>query len=170
MQKTYKEPRVLLSNSFSLEGDGCKMLHWWCSLFVFITVEEEESFHVKSFLQTWSLTLKINSEQRLVGGHCKQTLLNKTRGNFTMESGIVKMGLILSLETDVNPIRGTSSRVTSNYSECFYLIVARCQVPNKHCTYAHGALMSRGSYVSWCHAHCPYNCHKKQHWTWVCHV
>ena len=149
---------------------GAKLLHWWCSLFVFITVEEEESFHVKSFLQTWSLTLKINSEQRLVGGHCKQTLLNKTRGNFTMESGFVKMGLILSLQTDVNPIRGTSSRVTSNYFECFYLIVARCQVPNKHCTYAPGALMSRGSYVSWCHAHCPYNCHKKQHWTWVCHV
>ena len=120
-----------------------KMLHRWCSLFVFITVEEEESFHVKSFLQTWSLTLKINSEQRLVGGHCKQTLLNKTRGNFTMESGIVKMGLILSLQTDVNPIRGTSSRVTSNYFECFYLIVARCWVPNKHCTYAPDV---------WCHA------------------
>ena len=102
-----------------------KMLHRWCSLFVFITVEEEESFHVKSFLQTWSLTLKINSEQRLVGGHCKQTLLNKTRGNFTMKLGIVKMRLILSLKTDVNPIRGTSSRVISNYFECFYLIVAR---------------------------------------------
>ena len=120
-----------------------KMLHRWCSLFVFITVEEEESFHVKSFLQTWSLTLKINSEQRLVGGHCKQTLLNKTRGIFTMESGIVKMGLILSLQTDVNPIRGTSSRFTSNYFECFYLIVARCKVPNKHCTYAPNV---------WCHA------------------
>ena len=92
---------------------GAKMLHWWCSLFVFITVYEEELFHVKSFLQTWSLTLKINSEQRLVGGHCKQTLLNKTRGNFTMELGVVRMGLILSLQTDVNPIRGTSSRVIS---------------------------------------------------------
>ena len=121
---------------------GAKLLHWWCSLFVFITVEEEESFHVKSFLQTWSLTLKINSEQRLVGGHCKQTLLNKTRGNFTMESGIVKMGLILLRQTDVNPIIGTSSRV-NNYFECFNLIVARCQVPNKHCTYAPDV---------WCHA------------------
>ena len=35
------------------------------------------------------------------------------------------MRLILSLKTDVNPIRGTSSRVISNYFECFYLIVAR---------------------------------------------
>ena len=124
--ETDKEPRVLPSNFIFLRGRwGAKMLHWWCSLFVFITVEEEESFHVKSFLQTWSLTLKINSEQRLVGCHCKQTLLNKTRGNFTMDLGIVKMRLILSLQTDVNPIIGTSSRVISDYAECFYLIVAR---------------------------------------------
>ena len=119
------------------------MLHWWCSLFVFITVYEEELFHVKSFLQTWSLTLKINSEQRLVGGHCKQTLLNKTRGNFTMEVGLVKMGLILSLQTDVNPIRRTSSRV---YQQLFWVFLFDCcKVPNIPTAKKHTPL------VPWCH-------------------
>ena len=42
-----------------------------------------------------------------------------------MNLGIVKMRLILSLQTDVNPIKGTSSRVISNYVQYFYLIVAR---------------------------------------------
>ena len=62
-----------------------------------------------------------------------------------MELGVVKMGLILLLQTDVNPIRGTSSRVINNYFECFHLIA---RFPNSQQTYAHGALMSCGSYVS----------------------
>ena len=65
-----------------------------------------------------SLTLKINSEQRLVGGHCRQTLLNKARGIFSMAVRLVKWKLIL-LQTDVNPIRETSSRVINDYFEHF---------------------------------------------------
>lgn len=104
------------------------MLHWWCSLFVFITVDEEESFRVKSFLQTWSLTLKINSEQRLVGGHCKQTLLNKTRGNFTMESRSCQNGAHFVATDGCKSHQGD---VKQSYQQLFWVFLFDCcKVPN----------------------------------------